>query len=521
MKRQILLSFMVVYGCYASAIGYSEEDFVYVDSHGYEQSYNKALIFVNAVQKRYYVIQRLEEAVDHLLSCYGSLCGQTGDDFKAIVCRECGLKKELLLVTTFWHDCLSYKRIMTDNHIREFLIHLIVLYDALLKVCGKGAGLVVAHEKDSLEKDSLEKDSLENFFRENFSQEIFSRINYSRVNFSRKGLDELLDTVDRLAATSKSIFDAKFSVSSPCGSKFFGSKFFGSKFFGSKFFGSKSYSSKPLSLTQQNVPSLSELRDLEGRGNAFLGEAVSAAITNELFFISSTAGEPTAEEPTAGEPDGELFQALSDTYRKDDFLVKTTVRFYLLRRVATSLERLSLLARNTTISAVCSQLPPVDAFQSAVMRECLHAMVVEGTLQPLFTLWESIGSYRYISDPYLIREILLIVVQVYKMAMKLLVPSQEQEAVQADQVIDVYNAISLLPFPELFELLDELTQQSLSIATVYQEGTVLGWKAALKQYWWLPPVMMAGCATLYLRIKHIFSQPHYRQSSLKAPVLSV
>jgi hypothetical protein len=105
---------------------------------------------------------------------------------------------------------------------------------------------------------------------------------------------------------------------------------------------------------------------------------------------------------------------------------------------------------------------------------------------------------------------LLIVVQVYKVFMKVLVPHQEQAEAEADKVLDVFTTISSLPLPELFMLLDELTQQSLSIITSIHQGTKPEWKILFKQYWWLPPVVVAGCATLYLRIKHLLWHPQYR-----------
>jgi hypothetical protein len=454
---------MAALGCCASATSFSDEKFLN------ENTYATALTFVNLIQKRYYVIRRLEGAVDHLLLHYGFLCGQNRDDtprggesrariyqnslqsgrncrdgkdkswknqgcdyrgsspqeglhrgclhqgclHQGCLHRGCSLERELSLVNSFWQDCLSYKRIMSDTHIRELLAHLIVLYDGLLKVNGKDSGLST-----------------------------------TRDTFSKRGLDELLDTVDVLSAISRSLF-----------------------------------ASKNFTLNALTVP---------------------------LLFFPDMVDEPTVEKPAVDEPDGEILKVLDGTYSNDDFLVNTTLRFYLLQRIAVSMEQLSKSTSSKDVSLVCSQLPSIDSFKSQHIRECLQEIDAEGSLQPLLKLWESVGSYRYISDPYLIREMLLIVVQVYKVFMKVLVPHQEQAEAEADKVLDVFTTISSLPLPELFMLLDELTQQSLSIITSIHQGTKPEWKILFKQYWWLPPVVVAGCATLYLRIKHLLWHPQYR-----------
>lgn len=416
MKRRALLGLMAAFGYCACTVGNSEEKIFN------ENKYDTVLTFVNLVQKRYYVIRRLEGAVDHLLSRYGAVCGKN---------RGCLLERELSLVNSFWQDCLSYKHIMSDRHIRELLAHLIVLYDGLLKICGKESGLAITREA-----------------------------------FSKRGLGELLDTVDVLSAMSRDL-----CASHPLDENSLRESLLGEKIPGWQ----------PLGLKSSELP--------------------------HFFFLERNEGE----EPAAAEPDGEV---LGGAYRSDDFLVNTTLRFYLLQRLAVPIEQLSKIACSSNAACLCAQLPPVDSFQSQPVRECLQKIGTELSLQPLLKLWERVSSYRYIGDPYLIREMLLIVVQVYKVLMKFIVPSQEQVEVQDEQVLDVYTTISSLPLPELLMLLDELTQQSSSVIAAYQEGTALGWQATFKHYWWVPPVMIAGCATLYLRIHKLLWHPHYRQGSI-------
>jgi len=425
MKRQILLVLLPIF-CSQVSLGQSIEEGRFDTS-----AYDNTLTFANAVQKRFYVIRRLGGSVERLLGYYQELCCE--QCVRETEQRKCSLERELFQVRSFWHDCLAYKHIMSDTHTRELLVHLIVLYEALLKIDGNGVSFVLQQKHEcSASDDFLQKDPIK--------------------RLSKQGIDELLDRVDALVATGRGLL-----------------------------------SQKPHGLT---APLLPEFND-------------------EYLFGQNDVHES----------DEASWQALDASLLKQgDFLLHTTLRFYVVQRLAGPMEQLAKQALSKdAVLCVCALLPSLEKLQSRVMRDCVQKMCTQGSLQPLFMLWDSIGSYRYIGEPYLIRELLLIVVQVYQLIMKAVAPQLEQNEIQEEHVLDVYSSIASLPLPELLLLLDDLTQQSASVVSVYQQGVAQGWKAVVKEYWWVPPIMLAGCASLCLRMKRFFGQSHYRDSLFKVP----
>jgi len=188
----------------------------------------------------------------------------------------------------------------------------------------------------------------------------------------------------------------------------------------------------------------------------------------------------------------------------------------MIQRLHSSLASLAKFALGKDVSRVCAQLVSkdvlsVDDLVSPVMRDCVQKMHAEGSLEPLFVVWEGVGSYRYIGDSHLIKELLLVAIQVYRLVMKMVAPKQEQDAVQVEQVFDVYNTIASLPLTDLFLILEDFAQQANAAVDVYQQSSMQGWHATVKQYWWVPPVAIAGCVSLYLRVKQFLNRPQYRR----------
>lgn len=364
-----------------------------------------ALSFVNAVQKRYYVIRRLESSFETLMASYQKFCGP---------CVKCGcsLDAELKRVNRLWQDCVSYKSIMDDAQTRELLMHLVVLYDALLRTCGATGTC------------------------------------HTRSMGALHSISDLIEEVDLLAFRSKTLPGAAL---------------------------------RPYFSLQMLFPDSYQ----------------------EVFF---------AHEAEQGvEPDDTLFERLDAAYQQGEFVVNTTVRFYMIQRIAPSVDALLALGSHLKPGyrdalALCGSF----AMKSPAARECVERLKTEKSLEPLKVFWQNIGAYRYIGDSYVIRECLIIVVHVYQLLMRYLSPEIAQIEATEEDVMSLYTSISSLPLPELLSLLDELTEQSSTLVTVYQQGVTQGWKSTLKHYWWVPPVLVAGCASLYLRVKKLLGHTSFR-----------
>jgi len=244
------------------------------------------------------------------------------------------------------------------------------------------------------------------------------------------------------------------------------------------------------------------------------GSTYPAASADESLGVVQTGTEPANAEPANAEPDAALLETFIEPSAQGEFVINTTLRFYLVQRLHGVFEQLARLADSKKVSCIGLWLPAAESFQSPAVRACVEKMVAQDSLQPLFTCWEDVSSYRSIGDAHLIKELLLIVVQIYRLLMKALAPDQVQEEVPTEQVLDLYSVISSLPLPELFSLLDELAQESSSVITVYQQGAAQGWKSVFKQYWWVPPVVFAGCASLYWRMKRFLGKPQLRKGLL-------
>jgi len=496
MKRRILLVLTVFIGDCSSVVGLSEGRTVSEKKYyAIEEALfkrvslkndpleNEAVFdFVNSIQKRYYVIRRLEGAVDQLLLRYKLLCEpcsnrgywsqatlnqekelQSCDKksrdlswgclHRGCLHRGCSLEQELFRVSTYWKDFISYKYIMNDAHTRGLLVHLIVLYDALLKV------------SDAVEPVlGLDKELFLEHGRDAF---------LDVRTLSCRTLDDLLDVVDILSAKNR-----KLPMLKPF-------------------------------LASQLLFSEADLA---------AAEVVPTGVVLEESVLANA-------EPANAEPDEKALNYLAEPDQQGEFLINTTIRFYMIQRLNASLAPLAKLVLGRDASRICAQLLSapvpsadalsadvllVDSFQSPVMRDCLKKMQKEGSLAPLFVVWESVGSYRHIGDSNLIRELLLVAIQVYRLLMKVVAPKQEQDAVQVQEVLGLYSTISSLPLTELFFLLDEFMQQANSVAEAYQQGAAQGWNVTLKQYWWVPPVVVAGCVSLYLRVNQYVSHVQYR-----------
>lgn len=513
MKRQKLLVYALFFGFGTSLAG---------SLSGSKKKDEDVLEFVNLVQKRFYVIRRLEGAVERLLAQYGSLCGQgDGASRQRWVPREClgrgcphrecphrrcphrrcphrrcSLERELFLVNASWQDCLAYKQVMNDTQVRELLVHLIVLYDALIKV----SGMTVEGKTSSLTAQLLEKE-LEGAFA------------VRKKTFSCYGLNDLLDTVDTLAATSRGLSTAELHDW-----HFHDWEFQGQ---GEQSFAYNS-SGEQSQIVQSQI-----VQSQEGAQGLLADESnYHMASANESLVVVQTDTKPVDTESVntepvntelvtvelAGtEPDAALLETFIKPSEQGEFVINTTLRFYLVQRLHGVFEHLARLADGKKIACIGLYLPTVESFQSPAARACVEKMVAQDSLQPLFDCWEDVGSYRSIGDAHLIKELLLIVVQIYRLLMKALAPDQVQEEVPTEQVLDLYSVISSLPLPELFSLLDELAHESSSVVAAYQQGATQGWKSVFKQYWWVPPVVLAGCASLYWRMKRFLGKPQLRK----------
>ena len=512
MKRRTLLVLTLFMGDCSSVVGHSEgiavsekKDYASEAALFKKSSFkndplkNDAVFdFVNNVQKRYYVIRRLEAAVERLLLRYKSLCepcsnrgygcshqgrGHRGCLHKGCLHRGCSLEQELFRVSTYWKDFISYKYIMNDAHTRELLVHLIVLYDALLKVIG-----AVAPVSD-------------------LDKELF--LEHGRAAFldvrtlSCRTLDDLLDVVDILSAKSRKLPTLNPSLASQL-----------------------LFSEADLAAAEVGVAGVvPTVVVLEESVLANAEPANAAPVHAEPVIAEPANAEPTNTELVNAEPDEKTLNYLAEPDQQGEFLINTTIRFYMIQRLNASLASLAKLALGRDASRICAQLlsapvlsadvPSIDDFQSPVMRDCLKKMYTEGSLAPLFVVWESVGSYRYIGDNNLIRELLLVAIQVYRLFMKVVAPKQEQDAVPVAEALSLYSTISSLPLTDLFFLIDEFVQQANSVADAYQQGAAQGWNATLKQYWWVPPVVVAGCVSLYMRVKQYVGHVQYRHGQLR------
>jgi hypothetical protein len=494
--------------------------------------------FVNSVQKRYYVIRRLEGAVDRLLSRYKSLCepcssrgyGSQGSlnqgdeiqgrdkNFGDLGCsqwgclhrgcghRGCSLEQELSRVSTYWKDFLSYKYIMNDAHTRGLLVHLIVLYDALLKVSGAVASV------SDLDKELF------------FEQGRYAFLDVRTL--SCRTLDDLLDVVDILSAKSRKLPTLKPSLASQLFFSDFGSEQLDDNT-GVGYLGVAHLGAEHLDGATQPLLSSQATADL-AIIEVGVAEVVPTGVvpTGVVLENSATANtEPVKAEAANAEPDEQVLHYLVEPEQQGEFLINTTIRFYMIQRLNASLASLAKLTLGRDVSRICAQLLSedmpstdvlsVDNFQSPVIRDCLKKMHKEGSLEPLFVVWESVGSYRHIGDSHLIRELLLVAIQVYRLLMKVIAPKQEQDTVQVDEVLSLYGTISSLPLTDLFFLLDEFMQQANSVADAYQQGAAQGWNVTLKHYWWVPPVVIAGCVSLYMRVKQYLGHVQYRQGQVR------
>lgn len=468
MKRRTLLVLTLFMGDCSSVVGHSEGIAVSEKKDYASEAalFKKGIFkndplkndavfdFVNNVQKRYYIIRRLEAAVERLLLRYKSLCEPCsnrgyGCSHRGCLHRGCSLEQELFRVSTYWKDFLSYKYIMNDTHTRELLVHLIVLYDALLKVSG-----AVAPES------GLDKE----LFLEHGRAALLD----VRTLLSCCTLDDLLDVVDILSAQSRKLPTLNPSLASQL-----------------------LFSEADLAAAEVDVA----------------GVVPTGVVLEESVLVNA-------------EPDEKTLNYLAEPDQQGEFLINTTIRFYMIQRLNASLAPLAKLALGRDASRICAQLlsahvPSTDDFQSPVMRDCLKKMHTEGSLAPLFVVWESVGSYRYIGDNNLIRELLLVAIQVYRLFMKVVAPKQEQDAVPVAEALSLYSTISSLPLTDLFFLIDEFVQQANSVADAYQQGAAQGWNVTLKQYWWVPPVVVAGCISLYMRVKQYVGHVQYRHGQLR------
>lgn len=361
---------------------------------------DKPSSLVNAVQKRYYVIHRLEGAVERLMKGYQRICHHCSSP----------LEKEFKTVQALWHSCITYRSIMNDAQTRELSTHLVVLYEALLKACGSCP---------------------------------------ANLSIVRQSSKDVLADIDLLDAAGKGMFDK-----------------------------------------------------------------INPQLASEIMF--NEEAQPASLAARDAEPDDHFFEGLDDTYKKGDFVVNTVVRFYVIKRIFDAMKTLKKIGAcgEDRWRTMLPLLATMDN-RSTAARECIDRLRKEQTLEPLETFWDAMISYRYIGDSHVIRECLIIMVHLYQVFIKYVAPSvAPSEPASSEQIMDLYTSISSLPLPELLLLIDELTEQSTALISVYHEGKQQGWQALCKQYWWVPPIAIVGCASLYLRVKKLLGHATFRTEML-------
>ncbi|MDR3550431.1 MAG: hypothetical protein P4L31_03390 [Candidatus Babeliales bacterium] len=184
---------------------------------------------------------------------------------------------------------------------------------------------------------------------------------------------------------------------------------------------------------------------------------------------------------------------LSESYEDGDFVINNNMRFYHIQRLFKSIIVLSkLMTRHARYGKHCmydfTHLP----FSNEAVRFYVVQMKQTQSLVPLFRLWHSIVSYKYIDDTVFLQEVSMLLLIVHRQIAIDFNGAATKDSSSLHDIIQLYEAISTMPIPDLLNSLDVVVDQCIEIIEKYELDSSMSWRSWFKKYWWMPPVVIAS-----------------------------
>ena len=191
-----------------------------------------------------------------------------------------------------------------------------------------------------------------------------------------------------------------------------------------------------------------------------------------------------------------------------------TRRDYYAQRVTHAVDLLSRLkCRNNNLFESCtlsSRTTINKLFENRVtfthkqVNCCIEKMRKTHSLKPLQELAVEFKKYKFIQDEAFTKEFLLLLFITYKNIIIHNVTEQQllEHKSTLETVAQLYEVIESLPLEEILDAIDMIAEEMPTILEQYEFSSDMTWKAWLKKYWWVPPLIVAKISVvLYIRYK--------------------
>jgi len=184
-------------------------------------------------------------------------------------------------------------------------------------------------------------------------------------------------------------------------------------------------------------------------------------------------------------------------------------RFYLLQRLNPSRELLQTCCSYPLPKEIFNfrrdgdDLILNDAFRftSPAVKKCIEQMDDGKNMQPLCKLLDEFGSYVSVHNEAYSREVLLLICTVYR---NILVQGMQQgtrpKSGVLHGVLHMYSGASSFSIEEILDLINVFAEEIPTFLGKFEFYSNLNWRAWIKRYWWVPPLVVLGGA---LRVYYI------------------
>lgn len=124
---------------------------------------------------------------------------------------------------------------------------------------------------------------------------------------------------------------------------------------------------------------------------------------------------------------------------------------------------------------------------------CIKAMNANHSVTPLLELLQEVTRYRHIQNSTFIKELLMLTTLTCKSIVEdtCYITDRNLKKSTLDTIISLGQKLDQLPISELLDTIDMLTEELPAFLEKYEFRSTLTWKAWLKKYWWIPPIILA------------------------------
>ena len=173
--------------------------------------------------------------------------------------------------------------------------------------------------------------------------------------------------------------------------------------------------------------------------------------------------------------------------------------FYYIKRLQPSISVTNLLRQNNyyykqdlTIQKNNSVSLHSIIFHHYKIVACIKAMNTTACLKPLLFLLREVKQYRQIQDESFIRELLLLILIVYKDILAQATNDNDLTTTKSalTTIVEITHTIDQLPIAELLNTIDMLVEELPAFLEKYEFNTTMTWKKWLRKYWWVPPIII-------------------------------